>query len=111
MGRFFNHLLCIFPYETSEEGLEKFQEIRVSGIHQELFHISQFLFLRFDQNTIQTLQTFEAIFGPSMWNHVVAETSYWSHSQYAVDDRWNNGDEVKSFENFHFHQNIVLFVG
>ena len=45
---------------------------------------------RFDQITLDTLQLFETIFGPKMWNHVVAETTYWSHSQSSVDHRLNN---------------------
>ena len=50
---------------------------------------------RFDQSTVELLLWYEAIFGKEMWKHVVVETSFWSHSEEAVKQRWNERGQVR----------------
>ena len=51
---------------------------------------------RFDQSTVELLLWYEAIFGKDMWKHVVAETTFWSHSLEAVSQRWQERGQVSS---------------
>ena len=51
-------------------------------------------FYRFDQSTVELLLWYEAIFGKDMWKHVVAETTFWSHSEEAVNQRWKERGQV-----------------
>jgi hypothetical protein len=55
---------------------------------------------RFDQSTVELLLWYEAIFGREMWKHVITETTFWSHSQDAVDKRWRERGQVKYSKGF-----------
>ena len=44
---------------------------------------------------MELLLWYEAIFGKEMWKHVVVETSFWSHSEEAVQQRWNERGQVR----------------
>ena len=45
---------------------------------------------------MELLLWYEAIFGKDMWKHVVAETTFWSHSLEAVSQRWQERGQVSS---------------
>ena len=49
---------------------------------------------RFDVSTVELLLWYEAIFGKAMWKHVVAETTFWSHSKEAVALRMQERGQV-----------------
>ena len=50
---------------------------------------------RYDSSVVELMKWYEAIFGGNLWNHLVIETSFWSHSEENSKDRQLNRNVSK----------------
>ena len=65
-------------------------------MYHSLIKCREIFLIRYDSSVVELMKWYEAIFGESIWNHMVIETSFWKHSEEESAKRLINRKVIRS---------------